>query len=457
MGNRTAKFLRILGLILSLVSIGTFIWFFNISRATNPEIKLLILSLGIIINFATIICLLKLSLLKRFQSILFIYLFIVTFYLIVETPLSWISWVAGWDSSCWLFEDSGKTIRFDPIFGYRLEKQPSRYARITKHYLEYVGIQKGNNLGFPDDSQFEPRKDRVGLKRIVVFGDSFTSAQYIAENWPQHSEILLQNQGYQVELMNFSQEGIGLANWWRTLTEVIEKDNYEIDGIIFAVFRGDLKRKFVFATHQNNPHPLSGHLDRWLPTYYPATLAEAKKAMKPLSEAVIVDSSVFDKAIGTTHCPFQVSQKFKPYLMEKVNIQLDLMLHNFNKASVNTVNSNLSYQEASDRQRIIASIKDFLTKKGLSSLVVYIPSREEETNKASSYSPAEFDDTKKFSQILGSSFIDGRELYAKMSKKEIKNSFFPYDGHWNQLGSNHFADYISRQIPNVFSLTKESK
>ena len=43
-----------------------------------------------------------------------------------------------------------KTLEFDPIRGFRLQKKTSRMLRITKGKIEFVGNERGNNKYFQD-------------------------------------------------------------------------------------------------------------------------------------------------------------------------------------------------------------------------------------------------------------------------------------------------------------------
>ena len=47
-------------------------------------------------------------------------------------------------ATTWYFEDTGRTVHFDPVRGYRLTTVPSRITRITMGYVEYVGEFRGS-------------------------------------------------------------------------------------------------------------------------------------------------------------------------------------------------------------------------------------------------------------------------------------------------------------------------
>src|SRR3972149_4582880 len=122
----------------------------------------------------------------------------------------------------YLYENLQETMHFDSIRGYRLERTPSRTARITNGIIEYIGQLQGNNMGFPDREDFTAKRLNLKGRRFAVFGDSFTERP--------------------LELLNFSIDGGGLANWWSVLTRIVKAEGYEIDGVVFVVFPPDLLR-----------------------------------------------------------------------------------------------------------------------------------------------------------------------------------------------------------------------
>jgi hypothetical protein len=141
------------------------------------------------------------------------------FYVVLEVIASTVAWVSWWDTSLWLFEDSGRTLRFDPIHGYRLTGTPSRFLRKTNGLLEYVGTVRGNSEGFADRDDFGPKRSRAGVPRIAVFGDSFTAGQNLGQNWPDRAEDVARERGRPVELLNFAVSGGGACQLVEHLDE----------------------------------------------------------------------------------------------------------------------------------------------------------------------------------------------------------------------------------------------
>ena len=157
------------------------------------------------------------------KKILFFLVLIVGPYVLVESIFSGL-YVYGLllpPTSGWFFEDSHQTLHFDPVRGYNLTSTPSRIARVTLGQIEYIGELKGNSQGFPDRDDFGPGRSSAVHKRIAVFGDSMTAGQFLQQNWPDAVERIPRGSSIPVELLNFSVDGGGLANWWSILTRIV--------------------------------------------------------------------------------------------------------------------------------------------------------------------------------------------------------------------------------------------
>src|SRR5713101_2256511 len=92
-------------------------------------------------------------------------------------------------------ERSDLSNHFDPIRGFYLTSTPSRFARIVKGEVEYIGRDSGNSVGFSDPKDFGPRRSDSGRARIAVFGDSYTAGNSLQKNWPSRVEELLAARG----------------------------------------------------------------------------------------------------------------------------------------------------------------------------------------------------------------------------------------------------------------------
>jgi hypothetical protein len=371
-----------------------------------------------------------------------------SFYLVMEVSVTTWFWLAWKDVSIWIFEDSGRTIEFDSVRGYRLTTIPSRWARITQGEVEYVGTLHGNQQGYPSKFEAAPARSSGTEQRIAVFGDSFTSAQFIDMSWPDRTRDLLRMRGHNFELLNFSTDGGGLGNWWSNIENYVRPYNYDLDVILFAVFADDLERTFSFSDHRQVRHHMFGRWPSWKPGEWPKDLPTARTQLRPVPDSHIVSTHDFDDFLNK-RWPLSVSQPpIRPVIAKRAYHLLKSLLSRqpSDKGRPNLINAN------SPQRPLMRDILSFIEEKGLLALVVYVPSKE-----ALLQSPetgvAEYRAVQSFADALNSRVLDGRLAFSDLNKHQLGSYFFKYDAHWNQKGSDRFAEWISQELSRANGLT----
>jgi hypothetical protein len=334
-------------------------------------------------------------------------------------------------------EDTARTVHFDPIRGTAMVGNPSRIARYTNGALEYVGAFRGNNYRYQDRDDISPQRNAGEKKRIAVFGDSFTAAEYLEWNWPDRAERMQGSIG--LKLMNFSIFGGGLANWWSTLTKIVEAERFELDGIIFAVHPTDLWRKFAFARNDDPAMDTLyfGRWHSWDPNTYPTDVAVATRSMTP-GFAYLLSPPEFQSFLAGRWRPPFGRERFKFYLTYKL---LSLFVK---PPSL----SNPPRQSDVHREWIIADLQRALKRIGVPILVVYVPAKgdllaqQQVTSVPTSSPSGEFSDARSFAESIGAKFVDGRSAFSGMTSAEISKAWLPLERHWSQVASDRFADFM---------------
>jgi hypothetical protein len=365
---------------------------------------------------------------------------IVGTYLVFETTVTvlYLKDVLEPRVTMWLYEDSGKTVQFDAIRGYILTQSPSRITRITKGTIEYVGVLKGNNQGFPDRDDFYPKRGADRGKRIAVLGDSYSAAQFLKENWPDYVEDSTRDDPTPLHLLNFSVDGGGLANWWSVLTRLVERDGYELDGVIFAVIPGNLWRGFSVSDHRNQDRPVFGRIPTWDPKTFPDTLEQARKYMQPLtSNAYIVSTDEFDRALEMRWRP-PSGKPVRPYFAGKLLQAL--------RGRLPTERGPASPPRAFDsfdpwQEWMIKDIARSIRAMNIPVMVVHVPSRDDLLQGKPDAPPPV--DTQLFAALLDARLVDGEQAFSGQSKEDVRRMWLPYDAHWGQPGSNLFGKYMA--------------
>jgi len=336
-------------------------------------------------------------------------------------------------------EHPGQTVHFDPDRGFFLTETPSRMARITHGRVEYVGAFRGNAQGFADRDDFTIRRANPGEVRIGVFGDSFTTATFEPSNfpnWPSRAEDLGRADGEPLTLLNFGLDGGGLANWASVMRNIVVKDKYDLDGLVIAVAWDDLDRKFAMF-EQTDPKTFAyAQAPSWDVNSQPRTESEADALLRkhPLRNHYVLSPAQFDAALSGKWKPRQ--WRFR--IFDRAQGVLSEVSNNFKKS-----------QEPSSvfvpgQITLMKDIRRMADQNSLPIVVVYIPFREELLDP---HYPSRVERTRQFAQILGATFVDGRDVFRGLSPEQIRDLWYPNDGHWNHLGSSRFAEFMAHRIP----------
>jgi hypothetical protein len=279
-----------------------------------------------------------------------------------------------------------------------------------------------------------------------VFGDSFTHAPYLSQSWPERVEDLLQDRGIPVAMMNFGQWGAGLGNWWSIITRMLDPQDYELDGVIFAAFESDMRRRFtVFAFPEpREPHdcPLFGRWPSWDPATLPQTIEEAKGVVYEGEGYHPLSYDEFERA-AQGEWPAGLARPFELTFATKIKERFE------GEEKV----PDEEWAGFGDRQVIIDQIRMYLQKRRLPAMVLYIPMRMSLT-RPGGHRNIHWEETRRFAEAIGATFVDAAANFAELDVPERKALYFPHDPHWNQRGSNRFADIVISEMDRLY-LTRE--
>jgi hypothetical protein len=346
-----------------------------------------------------------------------------------------------------VFEHPGETIKFDPIRGYYLTRTPSRIARVNFGQIEYTGSFRGNAEGFADRDDFSVKRSSADERRVAVFGDSFTAAimePLNSPNWPNRVEDLSQvNGSRRLELLNFSLDAAGLANWASILRSVVVKDQYELDGLVFAVAWDDLDRQFAFFDQIDSKRFLHARAPTWDIAAQPETRSQALEFLEKDPDPAhryVLSTEEFDAFLAGNWKPRQWSFRLSELVAG--------VLHG------GPPRRNPAEGFEPGQVALIDQIRQLAKEHSWPIAVVYIPSREELLG---SEKETNIEKSKKFSEMLGATFLDGREAFRGLSHQQIKDDWFPIDAHWNRGGSDQFADFMAAQIQGWLAASPERR
>jgi hypothetical protein len=375
---------------------------------------------------------------------LFLLVVIVATYVALEVVVSTTFYALGW-----IQPEGSKEVEaagtdpifvFDPIAGYRIGPTPRRYAVIDANgELECSGILKGNNLGFPDSMDFDAKRPPSGVRRVAVMGDSMTAAQFLPRNWPETAEAILAKDGPPIEVMNFAVDGGGIVNWWGIITKRIDVNDFEIDGIVFAVCCDDLYRG-LFVRHdyvESGEHSIAaGRVQGMKPPFLPRALSDAERWFLPF-ETPLISPQAMDRIMGGER--YHANDPMK-YL---VVTRLALMVYLINQfREQGKVDGEIPFD--ADLQRLISDIAEVLQRRKIPALVVSVPNLDPgPPTTIHQHLPY---DVQKFAELLGTTAVAGSGAFADLSSEQQRACYLRSDPHLSSMGSDRFAAFLAPKI-----------
>ncbi|MCC6142291.1 MAG: hypothetical protein IT368_00650 [Candidatus Hydrogenedentes bacterium] len=330
-----------------------------------------------------------------------------------------------------LAEDAGDGgVQFDPVIGFRLPKNETRFAVFNDGKLRATFKWKANNAGFSDGSDFQPARTQANIPRYIVLGDSFTVAPYLARNWPQAVEDYAAAQGHPVELMNMAMLGGGICNWWNILTKMVAPEGWDVDGLILSIFVDDLERPF-FAMDtvdgQVGMHYCSiPWARRWNPDRWPREAADIERLLVPVLD--VVPAASFDYAVSRgRYLPW------KPYLATVASLA----------AQGRIAERRANPGGRRDMQLVFyRDIRRIAEERSWRVLVTTLPPKGTFRSNAGPSSSLQ-----DLTAILEPDVLDLSPAFDGWTEDEISERFFePNDDHWNQAGSDLAVPLIYERL-----------
>ncbi len=362
--------------------------------------------------------------------------FLITYFIteILYSGLFYFNLIEG--DAVWFHEHTDTTgnFKFDPTSGYRISGVPATFGCYVKNgRLQSYGVLRGNNLGFPSKHDFY--KHKGNKKRVIVFGDSYTASQFTAYSWVDLVEDYMNanaTPGDSVEFWNMSVDGAGLANWWSVIHNVLNKEGFDADAMIFAVLNTDLDRSFHVRkdTVINNEwqHALY-YSSSWNPRYFPKRADRIDYFYT--DDWKILDSKTV-KSILSTGC--------SPVTREKFDLKLSRFLYDFFRFKlVYYISNSKDYFKSGTQNGTLLKSQQELTEE----MADYVKSRNIPVLVLGIYT-TDTQKTRQFCKILHADFIDATsELYdPHLSIRQIEKKYnIKHDGHWNNEGVKIFAEY----------------
>lgn len=262
---------------------------------------------------------------------------------------------------------------------------------------------------------------------------------HLEVNWPNRAEMICEQRGLPIELLNFSLDGVGLANWWSIVHNLLEREEYELDAIVFACFIDNLDRKFHFWDSRNSRRLACGRSASWDPATYPQTLEQASKRFS-YPAMYIVDSDQYVELVRRRQSPFHLS------LVQYIRTATWVF---------STLLTKGDDFDDSHRLSLIHDLGEYVKRRNLQVFLLTIPSRAREYDATSvealigwkqQMPPETARDYERFCEITGAKLWDFTETYRGRSLAEVYEMWNLHDPHTSQKGSDVMANFVIERL-----------
>jgi hypothetical protein len=388
----------------------------------------------------------------RMQLLLCVYS-ICLIYIFFEISYSYYSAVIQSRAYC-AFEKPVNLV-FDPVMGYKYTSRPVRMACVLFDEIQWSVTLRGNNYGFPDADDFSPQRTRDG-RRVLILGDSFTGQSGCEELWPDYVEKLAARDGRELELLNLAGGGYGVPNWTSLLENLVIREKWDIDEIVFAVYEGDdLERTFTFGG-QSGGSPILAHLDNWtipspiddvMPSFTPDP-----EQFKPGENALVLSKADYERFLRRGRPDRYPRRADRPHLgrlylfdtVQRLSEGISARLKAcFQPQPRRSREGGPGLALNAEMRPIYDRLKAAVNRIGKPVKVIYIPYKPEIV---ADDGYAGYNRVKDFAAFLGAELHDARNAFRPLSGGERAACFFRIDAHWNQRGAHLFGEYVYRDV-----------
>jgi hypothetical protein len=340
--------------------------------------------------------------------------------------------------------------RADSISGYRWSKDSVKVLKIGRNEMEYVNTFAGNNAGFYSHRDYQHRKPDSSAYRILVLGDSFTDAYFLATPWAERWEAIMNARGKNVEIYSFGINGGGLINWHQLFLKEL-MPQYEFDAVVLAIFGNDLDRPF-FSMHHDRDEVFLKYFDSLPGPDFRKELLQSEGLPNVLSadqwENIF---RLYNQKLSWSSADFFV---LHAVVNAAVNLQGKWTGHSdqlrfverFIVPSKEPITEAILHEKYGTKLLHLEDILSNCAARGKEVYFFCVPEQQGALLSAAGRTPQIVKELAFLANMYGVPFWNGYLPYQHLSEEEIAKHFMRHDGHWNQTGS----DFFSRNIPDNF-------
>lgn len=346
-------------------------------------------------------------------------------------------------------------VRPDLVSGYKLQGDSVRTVELINGELIYDNIFHPNEQGYNCRFDYVKQKEKNSF-RVLVFGDSFTAADFLATPWPERAMQLMGTTGdsLRFEFYSFALNGAGLLNWYsQFFREAVVQ--YEFDAVVFAVFGDDLSRDYISATsdskscyyHKSPRIPRTRQeFDEHLGQKILFGQITDKQGVDRLAKGNDATSSynglyLIDYARG-------VFRGFRYHAKHEELIKK--MAYDVQEGKAFTEEEFIA-KYSKERLQMLDSMIRFCTYHHKPVIIAGLPHKELiEGNKERQTKNALQAELEFLSKRHHIAYFDSYPCFQALSEDSLMQCFFTKDVHWNQNGSDRFISNFAPFMKKVF-------
>lgn len=366
-------------------------------------------------------------------------------------------------STLFKFEDlyvSSKPLAvFDRISGYRRAAGPTRIVRIMRDELIYDQTFTPNNKGYISAIDFTERKADPRAVRLIVFGDSFTASEFLPTPWPDRVNRALQGKTTRpIELYSFAVNGAGAWNWNSIFfNEVVPR--YEFDAVLLAVWGDDIARGYTVLHYDEAGQSWLSRLDvqpasdqEFFADYFPKFPKHyAKVATNDQIDAMVAAvSAPWHRSDIKLRTPGLIAEQWARFKRRNAGLARLTQEAQTTAAAGEVPLEEIAAKYGAVQFAKFAEIMDYCRANRIPVILASIPSHDAAVAVAKAAGREETGFQREIRSLaghFGALYVDGHAPFAVVPPADINRRYWlKYDGHWNQAGSDLFAETMSRYL-----------
>jgi len=333
----------------------------------------------------------------------------------------------------------------DPVRGYRWTAKEIRYFKTADGETVFDNYFTTNEQGWVMNQDYQQQKPKAVTKRWMLFGDSFSTGIMLDTNLPNRiQENMDRDTLFHSEMYSFAVDGGGIVNWYQTFFKEIIP-NYEFDGVVIAVFEDNLYRDLMVQQIK----PGNSFLGRTDSLDWSVEVPDFGHFASFDRRRLTYDDETINRLINNPPKAF-------------FNWPLKTWLYRLIKPSRTPINQQRTGAKNIDQlKRKLGVVKfnmldDILTwciQNEKQVILTSVPSRALLSNKAAGSKNWHQQEMELISENWGANYFDGYNLFEGDGPELVDKYWFKSDGHWNQMGSDLYANSLVKFIKNLSGIS----